>query len=321
MTTHLDTTIPPQRTERRRRRPADVPAIPEPRPRTDLGPLPGEADLWAAAPLRDGIREMFAWPMPVRTQLVVHYRSYVHAQLRRHQSAFAYHVPDPDDRVGYADLWLIEAIRHYDPARGVCFAGFLLVWLAARVRDLERYGGSQMYGARSELALSRLTARFEQEHGREPTLTELVAALGAHFDESLAEATDRLHAVTIRKGLRQTDDLDTVGVDQFALTADGGVYSVRSNPEESADAPDRELLAAELAHEISRALINAAQEPDETVTAPGAIGLWTAYLETYHKVSRRELARRGQIRLKTITAATRHLYDRARDELRARGIA
>lgn len=84
-------------------------------------------------------------------------------------------------------MGLIKAANHFDESRGLQFSTYAVPVILGEMRRLFRDGGSVKVGrALKELSLkaSRKASSFAAEHGRTPTITELVEILGVEPEEA-----------------------------------------------------------------------------------------------------------------------------------------
>ena len=96
-----------------------------------------------------------------------------------------------DDLYQVASLGLLKAIDRFDPARGVAFSSFAVPTIAG---ELKRYYRDHTWSVRvsrdlQELSLrvERAVSEFSSRHGRQPTVAEIAAEVGAG-DEDVLEA-------------------------------------------------------------------------------------------------------------------------------------
>lgn len=274
-------------------------STPQPRARqrrpNDVTPLDDEPALWAAAPLRNGKRDLHDWPDGTRQRVIEHYLPLARRRARRHSDILAYCLP-ADEIDSQATLWLVEALCDYDPDTGVPFAAYLATSMPYRILALAKAGGSGRYVNDSETALSRARARCATEHHHEPTKDEITAALGG----DQASAARRLRAVAVRRGLRHPVELDSVDVGTVAVHPDGGlwVYGGTDDPDE----PGAGLLARDIQRTASEALAHSTWygsgiPGDSDNTA----GLWMFVFTGLHGHSKRDVAGAAGCGTRTVT--------------------
>src|SRR5579884_1349139 len=96
-----------------------------PAERRDVEALPEEAAWWAMAPLHAGSRDLGALPCVALDRLTEHYFPFALRMMRRYRAVLTASLGDADDVAGQVGEWVLGAIRRYDPARGVPFAGYI----------------------------------------------------------------------------------------------------------------------------------------------------------------------------------------------------
>lgn len=97
---------------------------------------------------------------------------------------------DYDDLYQAGCIGLIKAADGFEPERGLMFSTYAVPAIMGEMKRLFRDGGSVKIGRSLKslaLASSRERERFAKLNGREPTVTELAAALGVEPEEA-AEA-------------------------------------------------------------------------------------------------------------------------------------
>ncbi|MGN0518983.1 MAG: sigma-70 family RNA polymerase sigma factor [Acutalibacteraceae bacterium] len=95
-----------------------------------------------------------------------------------------------DDLFQAGCLGLIKAVNGFDETRGVRLSTYAVPVILGEIKKLFRDGGTVKVGrALKELSLkaSRITAQFENEFGREPTIGEVAICLGVD-NETAAQA-------------------------------------------------------------------------------------------------------------------------------------
>lgn len=95
-----------------------------------------------------------------------------------------------DDLFQAGCLGLIKAVNGFDETRGVRLSTYAVPVILGEIKKLFRDGGTVKVGrALKELSLkaSRITAQFENEFGREPTIAEVAICLGVD-NETAAQA-------------------------------------------------------------------------------------------------------------------------------------
>jgi hypothetical protein len=262
---------------------------------TDVHQLDDEPALWAAAPMRDGVRDLHDWPDSTRLRVINHYLPLARRRVRRHADTLACCLP-ADEIDSQTTVWLIEALCDYDPSMGVPFASYLAVSLPHRIFELARSGGSGRYVNDSETALSRARARCVAEHQHEPTQAEITAALGG----DPASAGRRLRAVAVRRGLRRPIELDSIDAAAVAVHADGALWVYGGG--EDLDQPEVSVMARDAQRAASEALAHSAWHGDGI---PGdrdnTRGLWMFVFTELHGHSKRAVATAAGCSPRTVT--------------------
>lgn len=282
--------------------------------RRALDALPDEAAWWSAAPLVDGARDLRALPAGALERLSEHYLPFALRVLRRHASSLATLVGDSDEIAAQAALWLVEAMRAYDPVRGAPFAAYLVEKLPKRVMDLSRSCGSGRFVADSELGYSRARERSLRDYGREPTAAELAA----EFGEDPGAVAERIRVVQTRRALRRPADVGSVDVAALSVSAHGAVWATRPGAPGDDEGADTRLLAAAEQQAVTVALVAAARHGDGIPGGTANVrGFFTLWLETFAGYCRSDLARAGRTGPKTIAAAQRALLSGVRVRLAA----
>jgi RNA polymerase sigma-B factor len=122
-----------------------------------------------------------------------------------------------DDLYQVASLGLLKAIDRFDPARGVAFSSFAVPTIAG---ELKRYYRDLTWSVRisrdlQELALrvDRAVSSFSVRHGRQPTIAEIAAAVGAADEDILdaLQARGAHKAVSLDAPRGEADDGETLG--------------------------------------------------------------------------------------------------------------
>lgn len=286
------------------------PRAKSPAPRSGAQPLDDEPELWAAAPIAGGHRDLRDWTEADCVRVIGHYRQIAERQTRRHAVKVP-HLIDTDEIDGYALLWLVEAIGTYDPARGLTFASYLRATIPQHVQELARAGSSGRYVNDADTALVRVRARCTAERQHEPTPADVAAALGGGF----AGAAERLRAVALRRGLRQAADVDSIDIGVVQVRSDGGMW-VYGDPG-NADAPDADLLARESQRIATQALTESMWSGDGVAAADNVRGLWMFVLTEFEGHAKRDVAAAGGCSTRTVNAAVQALLDGARHRIAA----
>lgn len=269
-------------------------------PRRDLPPLRDELDWWTAAPLRDGHRALRELPGDALERLIEHYLPFVQRSLRPHRDFLAAYLGDSDDVNAQAAEWLLDAMRGYDPARGVPFAGYVASRLPRWVADAARGRWAERLVADSETAYARAVEQSLRERHRVPTLVELAQ----EFDEDVTATARRLCAVAVRRGLRRPVGIDGLDVDALPVRSDGALWAYLPAGEDGGEV-DARLLALEDRHAITAALIHAAAGSGGS--DGNACGLWTLLLEQLGGFPRNDLEQVGRRGRRAIVAAQARL--------------
>ncbi|MDD3886354.1 MAG: RNA polymerase sigma factor RpoD/SigA [Victivallaceae bacterium] len=141
-----------------------------------------------------------------------------------------------DDLVSEGNRGLITAARRFDPAKGTRFSTYSAWWIKqairqaiAEQRDAVRVPiGTQL----NQRKIRRVTRKFTEEFGREPTDDELAMAAA-------------LPIATIKR-LRNSRDLQMQSLNALVGTmGDEGSEFIDFLSDDTADAPDQEMVAVE----------------------------------------------------------------------------
>jgi hypothetical protein len=273
--------------------------------RAALPALAEEPGWWAAAPLGADGRDLRALPCAALAALTGHYLPFTLRALGRYHGVLVASLGDADDIAGQAGEWLLAAIRCYDPARGVPFAGYVAALVPYWVQSAAR-AGVPRYVAESERGCARAVERSLAERHRPPTLAELARELG----EDEAAAGERVRAVAVRRALRNPVPLDGVDVPPAADDTTAWTW----HPGENGADADARLLAVEERRQLTAALLMAACDDEPEVNARG---VWTLLLEQYGGYTRADLAAVGRCSKKPFLAAQQRLVAGARQRLAA----
>lgn len=274
--------------------------------RADLEALAEEPGWWAAAPLDGGSRDLGALPCVALDRLTEHYFPFALRTMRRYHDVLATSLGDADDIPGQVGEWLLGAIRRYDPARGVPFAGYIAAlapyWIRLAVR-----ANVGRYVEESERGYLRAAQRSLATTYRSPTLAEVAG----EFDEDVTSAAQRIQAVATYRALRNPVDIDGL---HCLPTRAGGEQPWTWHPDEAGSAADGRLMAVEGRADVTTALLLATcdDEPE-----PNARGLWTFLLEHFGGYTRADLAAAGGCSKKGFLADQQRLVDGARQRLAA----
>lgn len=93
-----------------------------------------------------------------------------------------------DDLYSAGCMGLVKACDHFDENRGVCFSTYAVPVILGEMRRLFRDGGAvKVSRSLKELSLKagRARERFENEHGREPTVNEIAELLEISPEEAV----------------------------------------------------------------------------------------------------------------------------------------
>lgn len=162
-----------------------------------------------------------------------------HIGLAEHLARRFTHRGEPyDDLVQVSSLGLIKAVDRFDPERGVEFTTYATKTILGELKRHFRDKGWSIRAPRRiqelYLQLGQAVATLSQEHGRSPTIKELVQETGASEDEVI-EAMEAGQAY-------RSASLDSGGPDEEGIGARLGVES-----EEFGDAEWRAILRPHLA--------------------------------------------------------------------------
>lgn len=97
-----------------------------------------------------------------------------------------------DDLFGAGCEGLVKAVDRFEPERGFSFSTYAVPVILGEIRRLFRDGGTvKVSRSLKELSLkvSKVTAEFSAEHGREPTISEIANILNIE-PEQAAEAVN-----------------------------------------------------------------------------------------------------------------------------------
>lgn len=177
--------------------------------------MSAEHDLWRRA--RAGDAE-------ARAELVAR-----HLPLVRHLAGrFVAAGLDVDDLVQAGSIGLLKAIDRFDPERGLQFSTYAVPVILGELRRhlREQAGGLRVSRAGRALARAARQARqrLTQELGREPSVRELAAAVGAEPAEVLAALEATQPAVSL---FRAVGDDEDPGALVDLLAADDGESAFR----------------------------------------------------------------------------------------------
>jgi RNA polymerase sigma-B factor len=122
-----------------------------------------------------------------------------------------------DDLFQVASLGLLKAIDRFDPTRHVAFSSFAVPTIAG---ELKRYYRDRTWSVRVSRDLQELSLRvdrtvsdFSSQHGRQPTVAEIAADIGATLEDVLEalQARHAHHASSLDAPRGPAEDGDTVG--------------------------------------------------------------------------------------------------------------
>jgi len=135
-----------------------------------------------------------------------------------------------DDLFQVASLGLLKAIDRFDPARPVAFSSFAVPTIAG---ELKRYYRDHTWSVRVARSLQELALRvdsavsdYSSRHGRQPTVAEIAAVVGAGEEDVLEalQARDAHQASSLdapRRGAEEDDGTlgDGLGDDDSGFAA------------------------------------------------------------------------------------------------------
>jgi RNA polymerase sigma-B factor len=156
------------------------------------------------------------------------------------------HTAEPiDDLVQVASLGLVKAIDRWDPDRGAAFSSYAVPTILGELRRYFRDCTWVVKPPRSmqELSLSvgRARERLWNGQGREPTVSELAAALDCDSEDIVEALTaaDGYAVLSLDSAMRDSDDSDTR-------------LDVLAAPDRTLAAIDDRLLAEDLVKRLDR---------------------------------------------------------------------
>lgn len=143
----------------------------------------------------------------VREQLIIKHLGLVTRLARRHST----HDDDLDDLVQVGYIGLMNAIDRYDPAKGVLFTTYAIPTIEGEIRRYLRDKGSVLRMPRQlhelRYTAARTGERLAQELGRQPTRTELAAALNVSAEDLEAAQWNRyLNLISLDQEVLQGDE-------------------------------------------------------------------------------------------------------------------
>lgn len=161
----------------------------ETRPELHISSIRIEANL-----KRRNIKDL---PHQYLSDLCKHYGQFAKVLLRGQMSSIRKHLPEDDDAQQQIYLWVIEAVKRYDPQTSIPFAAYLSTNIRKWVYDLNRkaYGRSI---ADKELKHARAINKFRQINERNPTTEELSELLEQNVEETRKEQQEISTVVNLR---------------------------------------------------------------------------------------------------------------------------
>lgn len=149
---------------------------------------------------------------------------------------------------------LLKAIKAFDQTRGVQFSTYAVPVILGEIKRLFRDGGivhiSRSMRERA-MGLQRVQERFEQEHGRSPTLSELSALSG----ENIHDCAEALCVTQSPLSLTRSDEEDADSQYEIPVEAQdrqiGDRLALRQLMEELAP-QDRALLELRYFRELTQ---------------------------------------------------------------------
>lgn len=157
----------------------------------------------------------------VKNKLVGAHMDLVHSLARR----FTNRGEPLDDLVQVASIGLLKAIDRFDPDRGVQFTTYAVPTIVGEVKRYFRDRASAIRVPRGlrerSFMINTAIQKFSQEHGRTPTVREIVAIVGIS-EEEVIEGLESNEASTIASLDTTTDEgnmslLDIVGGEDKTL--------------------------------------------------------------------------------------------------------
>jgi RNA polymerase sigma-B factor len=190
-------------------------------------------------------------PAPDRQQLIADHVGLAADLAARYHRRGA----EPDDLFQVACVGLVAAVDRFDPSRGVPFTAFAVPTILGELRRYFRDHHWRVHVPRRLRELSQriqlATEALRQEHGSEPTLTQLADALELPLDDVIQAVAARSAHRTVSLERWLTDvppdpaaDLDMVDV------LDAAHRAIAALPER-----DREILKLRYSSDLSQAEI------------------------------------------------------------------
>ncbi len=113
-----------------------------------------------------------------------------------------------DDLFQAGCVGLVKAVDNFDPSRGFCFSTYAVPLIIGEIRRLFRDGGAvRVSRTIRELSLkaSRTREELNARLGREPTVTEIAAALGKSTADVAAALSSTLPTLSLTRGSDEDD--------------------------------------------------------------------------------------------------------------------
>ena len=159
-----------------------------------------------------------------------------------------------EDLVGAGCVGLVKAADGFDPSLGYAFSTYAVPVILGEIKRLFRDGGivhiSRSMRERA-MGLQRVQERFEQEHGRSPTLSELSAVSG----ENIHDCAEALCVTQSPLSLTRSDEEDADSQYEIPVEAQdrqiGDRLALRQLMEELAP-QDRALLELRYFRELTQ---------------------------------------------------------------------
>lgn len=103
---------------------------------------------------------------------------------------------DEQDLIGYGMIGLLDAVDHFDPARGLAFSTYAFARIRGHILDALRASDLLPRSARRQARLlTKAIAQLQRQLLREPTDAELAAHLGLTMEQTLQAMQDASFAV------------------------------------------------------------------------------------------------------------------------------
>ena len=159
-----------------------------------------------------------------RDELIERYMPLAHHLARRYQRGS----DNFEDIAQVAAVWLINAVDRFDPARGMVFSSFAVPTISG---EIKRYFRDRTWAIRppralqeNVLRLERTIEQFTTDHGRPPTIKDLMARLDGLDEEHILEALQVRRAASttsLDASVASRDGSDFALGDSIGSTDDG----------------------------------------------------------------------------------------------------